>query len=461
MAFVDYSSLDIRHLGSIYEGILEYRLHLAEESMAAVKEKGKEVWLPEKQVGARKVTDRVDAGRLYLVTDKGERKATGSFYTPEYIVKHLVKNTLGQLIDKMIEESMMSSELRGGLLKKLLSIKVLDPAMGSGHFLVEATDYIAREIIHAREIARQEDLDSEKVAEADIHWARREVVRNCIYGVDLNPMAVELAKLSLWLTTVASNKPLSFLDHHLRCGNSLIGAELDRLAVLPGTAAEQTPLWSYGLRSHTEGLLKKYSLMAALPDDSLQMVKWKEDQFRQIKESELSRRLAELANVWLSTYFGNSMGDDDYYEMQNHLSPEKFPDWSDLRSQEWFLRAQKIAGEKRFFHWELEFPEAFFGEARKENPGFDIVIGNPPWEKILASASEKTYLNEAYKEIREGEINLYTLFLYRCNYLSQEGGEIGQLVPNTWLINKLDRLRAMFSVNFRPRIQTHLFPIHR
>ena len=97
--------------------------------------------------------------------------------------------------------------------------------MGSGHFLVEATDYIAREIVHAREIARQEELESEEVAEADIHWARREVVRNCIYGVDLNPMAVELAKLSLWLATVASNKPLSFLDHRLRCGNSLIGPD--------------------------------------------------------------------------------------------------------------------------------------------------------------------------------------------------------------------------------------------
>ena len=126
----------------------------------------------------------------------------------------------------------------------------------------------------------------------------------CIYDVDLNPMALELAKLSLWLTTVASNKPLSFLDHHLRCGNSLIGAQLDKITVLPGGEKEQKPLWSYGLKSHTDGLLKRYSLMAALPDDSLPMVKWKEDQFRQIKESELSRRLNELCNVWLSTYFG-------------------------------------------------------------------------------------------------------------------------------------------------------------
>jgi hypothetical protein len=109
-------------------------------------------------------------------------------------------------------------------------------------------------------------------------------------------MAVELAKLSLWLTTVASNKPLSFLDHHLRCGNSLIGAELEKLTVLPGARAEeQPPLWGFVLKSHTDSLLKNYSRMDALPDDNLQMVKWKEDQFRQIKDSELSRRLNELS----------------------------------------------------------------------------------------------------------------------------------------------------------------------
>jgi len=198
-------------------------------------------------------------------------------------------------------------------------------------------------------------------------------------------MAVELAKLSLWLTTVASNKPLSFLDHHLRCGNSLIGAQLDKITVLPGGEKEQKPLWSYGLKSHTDGLLKRYSLMAALPDDSLPMVKWKEDQFRQIKESELSRRLNELCNVWLSTYFGNNVLDDDYYELQNRLSPEKYPDWTGLREQEWFLRAQALAGEKRFFHWELEFPEAFQGEGR----GFNVLIGNPPYIRDRFAVSHK------------------------------------------------------------------------
>ena len=435
LVFVDYSSLDIRHLGSIYEGILEYRLNIATEPMVAVKEKGKkgkEVWLPKIEAGSKKVSDNVEAGGLYLVTDKGERKATGSFYTPQYIVKYIVKNTLEPLIKPMMEEAMMDADLRTDLLRKLLSIKVLDPAMGSGHFLVEATDYIAREIIHAREIARQEEEDSDAVAENDIHWARREVVRNCIYGVDLNPMAVELAKLSLWLKTVASNKPLSFLDHHLRCGNSLIGADLEKLSVLPGTKAQEPPLWSFGLKSHTDSLLRKYSLMSALPDDSLPMVKWKEEQFRQIKESELSRRLAELANVWLSTFFGNKVKEDDYYELQNHLSPEKFPDWAGLREREWFGRAQEIAEEKRFFHWELEFPEAFAGEER----GFDVVIGNPPYANAWTMTNLDDEVRNAIvsccqqKEIMSGHWDLYVPFVALSLRILRSGGYHSFILPD-------------------------------
>jgi len=440
MAFVDYSSLNIRHLGSIYEGILEYKLHLAEEPMVAIKEKGKEIWLPKREAKNRKISDTVESGRLYLVTDKGERKATGSYYTPEYIVKYIVKNTLAPIIDPMMEGAIWSDDEKKNLLSKLLSIKVLDPAMGSGHFLVEATDYIAREIIHAKEIARREELETEDVAEHDVHWARREVVRNCIYGVDLNPMAVELAKLSLWLTTMAANKPLSFLDHHLRCGNSLIGAELERLTVLPGGQAEQTPLWSFGLKSHTEELLKRYSLMASLPDDNLQMVRWKEEQFRQIKESELSRRLNELSNVWLSTYFGNRVKDDDYYELQNHLSPEKHPDWAGLREQEWFVQAQRLAEEKRFFHWELEFPEAFGGEKR----GFDAVIGNPPYVRQESFIEIQNYIRLVYNTFGS-RADIYVYFFEKGLSLISINSRLGFIVSNKFM-------RANYGKNLRKHL---------
>jgi MmeI, DNA-methyltransferase domain len=288
---------------------------------------------------------------------RGSERPPGSYYTPDYIVKYIVENTLRPLIDPLVEKAVNQEDglCRENLPKRLLSLKVLDPAMGSGHFLVEATDYIAREIVHAREMARPEELESEDVAEHDIHWARREVVRNCIYGVDLNPMAVELAKLSLWLTTVASNKPLSFLDHHLRCGNSLIGAKLDGLMALPNSKRdpEQLPMWQFVIKQqkeHTEDLLKQYADMAGRADDDLQTVKWKEEKYKALRESELSCRLYELANVWLSTYFGNQVEEIDYEELQNHLSPNRFPDWQDFRGQEWFRQAQALASEKRFFH---------------------------------------------------------------------------------------------------------------
>jgi hypothetical protein len=156
------------------------------------------------------------------------------------------------------------------------------------------------------------------------------VVRNCIYGVDLNPMAVELAKLSLWLTTVASNKPLSFLDHHLRCGNSLIGAELDKLMILPNSKRDpgQLPMWQFVLRQqkeHTEDLLKRYAEMAARPDDDLKTVKEKEKKYEELREEELSRRLTDLADIWLSTFFGNEVDEEEYQELQNYLSPQEVP----------------------------------------------------------------------------------------------------------------------------------------
>lgn len=151
-AFVDYSSLDIRHLGSIYEGLLENKLEVAQEDMSVIKRGKKEIWIKSKELGSKKAIDNVSRGELYPVTDKGERKATGSYYTPDYIVKYIVENTIGPLI----EEKKSKIEREEDLIDEILSLKILDPAMGSGHFLVEATDFIARNLVEALGVSSKE-----------------------------------------------------------------------------------------------------------------------------------------------------------------------------------------------------------------------------------------------------------------------------------------------------------------
>ena len=277
LSFVDYRDLSIRHLGSIYEGLLEYRLAYATEEMAVVrrdKRGKKEEIVPaseaEKPGFAEKTRflERIPAGQVYLVTDRGERKATGSYYTPDYIVKYIVEQTLGPLADSQAEAvekeiAALKAKNKGGARRmqaykdelsrlqnsfadRILDLNTLDPAMGSGHFLVEATNYLARRIVEAGVVTKAlangstepvlsgaEGLTGAGDEESELSYWRRRVVERCIYGVDLNPLAVELAKLSLWLATVARGKPLSFLDHHLRCGNSLIGARVADLQALP------------------------------------------------------------------------------------------------------------------------------------------------------------------------------------------------------------------------------------
>jgi len=175
----------------------------------------------------------VQEGEVYLTTGSGERKATGSYYTPEYIVEYIVENTLEPLVTD-IRNDLMAQSARGdrGFAAEFCRARVrpedpADPAMGSGHFLTSAIDYLAREIIDAQEKqAAQQGIETVN-EDHDINWARRKVAQRCIYGVDLNPLAVELAKVSLWLRTLAAEQPLAFLDHHLKSGNSLVGSDIE------------------------------------------------------------------------------------------------------------------------------------------------------------------------------------------------------------------------------------------
>ncbi|MBA4160004.1 MAG: N-6 DNA methylase, partial [Gemmatimonadetes bacterium] len=282
--FVDYTALDVRHLGSIYEGLLEHALRVADEDLPAITMRG------------QTVRDAVPRGDLYLAGDRGERHTTGSFYTPDYIVQYVVERTLAPLAE-------------GRSAAEILNLKVLDPAMGSGHFLVAVTSFLARAAVRAAAEGPQPLLGD--FAVPDPEHLRRLVVERCIFGVDKNPRAVELAKLALWLATVRRDKPLNFLDHHLRVGDSLVGARLSGMGALPGRGGALAGREGAGQVNVFEGAFRQ-SLFRALgflaqiehlPSDTEEDIKVKEGLFRQADAA--LDRFREAADVWTSALFGN------------------------------------------------------------------------------------------------------------------------------------------------------------
>lgn len=476
--YIDYGSLEIRHLGSIYEGLLEYKLKIADKDLVPIKNKGKEIFISVEEAKNQrkkiKEEDIVLTGELYLVTDKGERKATGSYYTPDYIVKYIIENTLGPLVEERrkkvsekikelkekikvsrgLNRNLLEKELKaveGSLINEILSLKVLDPAMGSGHFLVEATDFLARELLkilsgEPLESSSKETKIGEEIAsyglkdpeEEDIRWARREVVERCIFGVDLNPMAVELAKLSLWLYTVAKNRPLNFLDHHLRCGNSLIGAWIEDLAGMPVLkkkktkegVPEQLGLFESVFKEKVNILLGAFAQIESLPSNTVEQIREKERLYYDFRK--IVSRFQDVADIWTSIYFGNEIDFENYQGLQDKLRSHD-EEWTQLFQESWFKKAKEIVNEKKFFHWELEFPEIFFeGHRRKVKSGFDVVVGNPPYG-ISFDLVEKEYLERIFSSfIRNND--LYSAFSELAIVLSKSQGICSLIVPNTFIL---------------------------
>jgi Alw26I/Eco31I/Esp3I family type II restriction m6 adenine DNA methyltransferase len=465
--FVSYRDMEIRHLGSIYEGLLEHHLKVASENIVVVKDdKGKGIFISKAKVGNKMTTETCNKGEVFLETDKGERKTKGSYYTPDYIVKYIVSNTLGPLLedkkkalseraeflrervqDRVLGDTQKNDykkELIGiesgtAYLEEILKIKVLDPAMGSGHFLVEATDFLAKKLVGVLGETPDEAPDD------DIHWARREVIERCIFGVDLNPLAVELAKLSLSLYTVARNKPLSFLDHHLICGNSLIGAWVKDLGNLPVLSKKKAktedenrfPLFDESqFTKDVSVLMGDYKSIENLPSDTVEQIKKKDRILRELINTRRERYIKQ-ADISTSVFFGNEINGNIYRDLVRHINGDE-TQLTKKRVEFYVKKAEDLTREKRFFHWELEFPEVFFeGHQRKDNPGFDAVIGNPPYDVISEKEQEreveieKEFLttNSTYYPAIGSKLNFYRLFTALSLNLLRENGTHGFIVP--------------------------------
>ena len=507
LVFIDYKSLGVRQLGSIYEGLLEFKIRIAPKKMAVVKGKRTEEVVPYKEAKkvltkgrGRNVEERVyHAGEMYLENDRRERKASGSYYTPDHIVKYIVEHAVGPVLEEKFkklrpvfreagrqyrqkvrqEEALRMQGLKPDnpnkiaitfrpLVDDLFDLRILDPAMGSGHFLVEAVDFICDRILGEREGFLQSfpwnpvtaflddtrraistEMERQKISVdtsrlTDVNLLKRHVLKRCVYGVDLNPMAVELAKVSLWLDCFTIGAPLSFLDHHLKCGNSLIGTTVQEVqAELPN----QTDLFGgpfQGLIAATATIEK----LRRIPDATASEVEDSRSLFADFEQAQAPYKAA--LNIWVSRHFGNRLAEEYLAFSGANLVEQIRPGGNSTplpnKYQETINKAAEIGTEKRFFHWDLEFPEAFVDlrggrwKAKSER-GFDAVVGNPPYDVLGREMIDKETQRELdfydriplYTPALIGAKNIYKLFICRGIATTCKSGIISFIVPMSLL----------------------------
>ncbi|KKM06422.1 hypothetical protein LCGC14_1744140, partial [marine sediment metagenome] len=336
-----------------------------------------------------------------------ERKSTGSYYTPKALIDILIRTTLQSLVeDRLIEAGDDGYERESAI----LDLKVCDPACGGGTFLLSALDYLGKKLAEVRN-------RTDSPLEDDLRKARREVLQHCIYGVDMNPLAVELAKISLWLRACVKDKPLNFLDNHIKCGNSLIGLgqkiEIDEInpnafEAISGNKATGIPNENKKLRSRALEIIKKeikerikqgkptlitsfftesrtadicsakFQEIVNLPENNLANINQKEILYEELKKNENYQQALNEANIWTSTFFwlfeGDSLGEIPRYTTIEQLRDKI----TDPELKNLMIKIQKIANDNQFFHWFIEFPEVF----SSEREGFDCILTNPPWDVL-------------------------------------------------------------------------------
>jgi len=417
---VDFGDLRVQQLGSIYEGLLEHHF---------VRNAG---------------------GQLELKTDKAERKATGTYYTPDYIVKYIVEQTLGPLLAEIEQRPEVKAGQENSFAEAVLALNVCDPAMGSGHFLVEATTHLAEHVVFH---PTTRPLSEKSKDEEEIGYWRRRVVEACIYGVDLNPLAVELAKLSLWLTCIAADQPLNFLDHHLRCGNSLIGARLDQLGSLPrkkGRADARQTRFTFGpdLKRAVAETIQEIQKIEGEASRDLDAVKGKERRW----QAEILPRFApykRVADLWTDTFFDGPLTEEAYLAAAREILVEAESNADSLHETAARHGVKELA--KPYFHWELEFPDVFFNEdgSPKSAPGFDAVMGNPPWLGLRTGEIEASLLRWLRLNYRSsvGQFDLAAVFCELAGRLATTSGPIGEVLPKRILTNEsYEELRKTLAV---------------
>jgi hypothetical protein len=517
---INYRDLSVQQLGSIYERLLEHEV--VEQD-----------------------------GRIEVIADEAARKGSGSFYTHEVLVQFILERAVGPLVTGFVEEFRGKAEALAGQRRpkaerlaelgaldpasRLLEIKVCDPAMGSGHFLVSLVDFLADRVLEAVAAAPRlvPFLDDDNAYESplveriasirerilqlaaegrwqldeaqldDKHLVRRMILKRVVHGVDKNPMAVELAKVALWLHTFTTGAPLSFLDHHLRCGDSLLGlrlsdisawvqqrgaltihpsvvhaqqaaagmAQIERITDSDIAEVEESTHTFEGVREATEPLAAFLSLVAA---ERLMGVfdaapKEKPKETRRTKDHEARMAAYEKAAALQDVLDGNLGDPIAIAGGKAAVLPAEPPETADLfpsdRPEQGTLfarsaldprhrrlahalieEARRLAREHRFLHWELAFPNVWKDWLSVDpKGGFDAVIGNPPYVRQEQIKALKPALRKAYQAF-DGMADLYVYFYELGLRLLRPGGRLSYVVTNKWLrAGYAEELRGLLS----------------
>jgi len=399
---VNYAALDVEELGSVYESLLEFHPAI----------------------------DLDSRGRpVFSFVTGSERKTTGSYYTPPELVGELIKSALEPVIADRLQGKSSQREKADAI----LSIRVCDPACGSGHFLLAAARRLGKELARVR--TGEDEPAPERVRESI-----REVISHCIFGVDRNPLAVDLCRVALWLESHTSDKPLTFLDHHIRCGDSLVGVfDLNILsdgipdkAFQPLEGDDKTTARELAKQNRDEragvqeltGWAPETQLTAmnrqsrdldAIADDSPEAIRRKKRLFAASHEDPSWLHYKQACDLWTSAFFQPLRPDAPAITtaaLAHHLQGRPM----DAAS---VGRANAIASSQRFFHWPLEFPDVF------ASGGFDVLLSNPPWEHVelkeqeffasrdasIAGARTKAERSKGIKKLQESRPELFREYI--------------------------------------------------
>jgi hypothetical protein len=383
---IPYEDLEVRHLGELYETILEYTVQLADaDRIRRRTKKGVEMLLASQTM--KKAGDTlIKKGDVYFGESALERKQTGSYYTPESLVRFLNEKTIVQPLHETFEQeyrqrfndlleqaidghdvgtrrgaAQSAAALVGRFVEEeVLNFKVCDPAMGSGHFLVDAANQMAGLVVALLEEVPHVAGMTVSVTSRPNDWRRR-ITRHCLYGVDLNPLAVNLAKLSLWLNCFAIEHKLTFLDHHLRRGNSLIGIRslLNQLASIP----ERKKGRKKTKQPDAGDLFPNYSEYATILNDvagnihSIDAVDEDDTDQQKTIFDEVGKKISTfrpLANLYTSYLMDSSIQRDDYHTLFYRIANKQDPlDPLNPSLPEIMESVEGYRDWHHFYHWPL------------------------------------------------------------------------------------------------------------